>query len=69
MGTREVGNPAKDEKIVADVRELENILRSAGLGKGRLRVHIEEGATHHEAAWAARFPEALEFLYGAQVTS
>jgi predicted alpha/beta superfamily hydrolase len=67
MGTREVGNAAKDEKIVADVRELENILRSAGLGKGRLRVHIEEGATHNEGAWAARFPEALEFLYEAKI--
>jgi predicted alpha/beta superfamily hydrolase len=64
MGTREVGNPEKDEKVVEDARELERILRSAGLAKQRLQVRIEEGAPHSESAWAARFPEALEFLFG-----
>jgi predicted alpha/beta superfamily hydrolase len=63
IGTREVGNPVKDSKTVADVRDLENILRSAGLDKHSLKVEIEEGASHSEAAWARRFPEALEFLY------
>ena len=63
MGTREVGNVEKDVKIVDDVRELEAILRQAGLDEQRLKVRIEEGAAHHESAWAARFPEALEFLY------
>jgi len=63
MGTREVGNAEKDAKIVGDIRELEAILREAGLNEQRLRVRIEEGASHTEAAWAARFPEALEFLY------
>jgi predicted alpha/beta superfamily hydrolase len=63
MGTREAGNAAKDQKAVNDVRELENILRRANLGEPRLRVVIEEGAGHTEAAWGARFPGALEFLY------
>jgi predicted alpha/beta superfamily hydrolase len=63
MGTRETGNAENDAKIVDDVRELEAILRAAGLDEKRLKVRIEEGATHNEAAWAARFPEALEFLY------
>ena len=63
MGTREVGQAEKDERIVADVRELESILREAGLDEQRLKVRIEEGAPHNEPAWAARFPEALEFLY------
>jgi enterochelin esterase-like enzyme len=63
MGTREVGNPQKDPKAVDDIRELEGILREAGLDEKRLKVHIEEGAAHNEAAWAARFPEALEYLY------
>jgi predicted alpha/beta superfamily hydrolase len=63
MGTREVDNAEKDEKIVADVRELEAILRGADLDESRLRVHITEGGTHSESAWAARFPEALEFLF------
>lgn len=63
MGTRELGNATKDEKMMNDVRELESILRRAKLGKARLKVLIEEGAAHDEAAWGARFPEALEFLY------
>ncbi len=63
MGTREVGQPEKDERIVGDVRELESILREAGLDEQRLKVRIEENAAHNESAWAARFPEALEFLY------
>ncbi len=63
MGTREAGNPQKDAKVVDDVRELEVVLRKAGLDEQRLKVRIEEAASHNEAAWAARFPEALEFLY------
>ncbi len=63
MGTREVGHAEKDERIVGDVRELESILREAGLGEQRLKVRIEENASHGESAWAERFPEALEFLY------
>lgn len=64
MGTREVGDAAKDDTAVIDVRELENILQAAKLGTARLKVVIEEGAGHTEAAWAARFPGALEFLFG-----
>jgi predicted alpha/beta superfamily hydrolase len=63
MGTRETGNPLKDERLVQDVRELQRILRAAGLGDEQLKVSIEEGAPHSEAAWAARFPQALEFLF------
>jgi len=63
VGTREVGNAEKDEGIVGDVRELESILREAGLDEHRLKVRIEEDAAHNESAWAARFPGALEFLY------
>jgi predicted alpha/beta superfamily hydrolase len=66
MGTRETADQAKDAMIVEGVRELEKILLAAGLNDAddkRLKVHIDEGATHNESAWAARFPEALEFLY------
>jgi predicted alpha/beta superfamily hydrolase len=63
MGTREVGVAQKDEKIVADTRQLEGILRAAGMDEQKLKVRIEEGATHSESSWAARFPEALEFLF------
>lgn len=64
MGTREAGTPEKDQKSVENVRELEKTLRGAGLGDQRLKVVIDEGAGHSESAWAARFPAALEFLYG-----
>src|SRR6266446_2971826 len=63
IGTREVGNATKDERAVNDVLELEQILRTAGLGEARLKVRIEEDAAHNEAAWGARFPGALAFLY------
>ena len=63
MGTREVGDAKKDARIVGHVRELEAVLRAAGLDERRLKVRIAEGATHNESAWAARFPEALEFLF------
>lgn len=63
MGTKESGREDKDEQVVADVRELERILRRQGLRDDRLRVNIDEGATHSESEWAKRFPEALTFLF------
>src|SRR3954470_9864091 len=64
VGTAETRNPQRNEETVAHVLELEAILRHAGLGARRLRVIVEEGATHSEGAWAKRFGRALEFLYG-----
>jgi predicted alpha/beta superfamily hydrolase len=63
VGTHEVGNADKDAETVDDVRELESILRLAGLDDQRLKVLVEECAAHNEAAWAARLPGALEFLF------
>ena len=65
MGTHEDGREDHDREVVDDVRELQQILRRSGLGEDRLRVEIEIGGTHNEAAWAKRFPEALGFLFGA----
>jgi predicted alpha/beta superfamily hydrolase len=63
MGTREAGREDKDKQVVEDVRQLERSLRRAGLDESRLLVKIDEGATHNEAEWAKRFPEALSFLF------
>src|SRR5580704_7777616 len=52
IGTREAG------------RELERSLRGAGLDERRLLLKIDEGASHNEAEWAKRFPDALSFLFG-----
>jgi predicted alpha/beta superfamily hydrolase len=64
MGTRESGQEDKDRQVIEDVHTLERCLRSAGLDESRLRVRIDEGATHCEGEWAKRLPEALTFLFG-----
>ncbi len=63
-GTAEAGRTDKDQSMVDDVRELAAILRRAGLDDTRLRLVVEDGASHHESAWARRFPQALAFLFG-----
>lgn len=64
VGTRETGRDDKDQQTVQSVCELASIMRRAGLDDRRLVVDIDEGATHSEGAWAKRFPQALEFLFG-----
>jgi enterochelin esterase-like enzyme len=63
-GTAEAGNAERSRTVVDDVRELAAILRRAVLSESRLRVVIKDGAGHTESAWAERFPEALQFLFG-----
>lgn len=63
-GTSEVGRKERDQSVVDDVRELSFIFQRTGLDDKRLKLVIEEGGTHHESAWARRFPEALSFLFG-----
>jgi predicted alpha/beta superfamily hydrolase len=65
-GTAEAGRKDKDQSMVDDVRELAAILGRAGLDDSRLRLVVDDGAAHHEAAWAHRFPQALAFLFGKQ---
>jgi len=64
VGTQESGQRERDKRIVDDVRSLAHILHLAGLREKRLRLEIQEGATHNEAAWAERFPRAVTFLFG-----
>jgi predicted alpha/beta superfamily hydrolase len=63
-GTAEAGRPDRDQSMVHDVRELAAIFRRAGLDDLHLKLFVDEGASHHESAWARRFPEALLFLFG-----
>jgi enterochelin esterase-like enzyme len=63
-GTVEAGSADRDRTVVDDVRELAAILRRAVLSEKRLRLVIKDGAGHSEGAWAERFPEALQFLFG-----
>jgi predicted alpha/beta superfamily hydrolase len=64
IGTAEAGRPDRNQSTVDDVRELAGILTRAGLDETRLRLVIENDATHHESAWARRFPDAMAFLFG-----
>ena len=52
VGTAETSRPDWNEETVGNVRRLEAILRADGLGPRRLKVVIDEGATHSERAWA-----------------
>jgi predicted alpha/beta superfamily hydrolase len=63
-GTAEAGREDRDQSMVDDVRELAAILRRGGLSDQRFRLMVEQDATHHESAWARRFPAALSFLFG-----
>jgi predicted alpha/beta superfamily hydrolase len=64
MGTAEAGRPERNQSMVDDTRELAGIFRRSGLDDKRLMLVIDEGAPHHESAWARRFPQALAFLFG-----
>jgi len=68
-GTSELGRKDRDQSVVDDVREVAGILRRSGLDDSRLKLMIEEGGTHHESAWARRFPEAVTFLFGRAASS
>ena len=63
VGTAETSRHDRNIETVENVLKLRHILRAAGLGRRRLEVRLDEGGSHSEAAWAARFPEALEFLF------
>jgi predicted alpha/beta superfamily hydrolase len=64
VGTEETSRDEVNRETVENVRTLESMLRSAGLGPKRLKVVVEPGARHTEGAWAGRLPEALAFLFG-----
>lgn len=70
-GTNEAGRPSCDPAAPAqsgparDVRELERLLRDAGVQASRIHTVVVPCARHDESAWAARLPEALAFLYPA----
>jgi len=66
VGTAEAGSRERSRTVADDVRELAAILRRAVLSEKRLRLVIKDGAGHSEGAWADRFPEALQFLFGEQ---
>ena len=69
MGTREEGNLHDADgngvdDAVDDLDALASALRRRGFTDGAdLLVVVDEGARHHESAWARRFPGAMRFLF------
>lgn len=64
VGTAETSGAGRAAEYLASVKELSDTLRSKGLSEKRLKFVIAQDAVHNEQAWAARLPEAMEFLFG-----
>jgi predicted alpha/beta superfamily hydrolase len=54
--------PGSEETIPGDIAHAVRFLERRGMPPKRIHVNITPGR-HNEAAWAARFPAALEFLF------
>lgn len=67
IGTAEEADEKASAQDVAEVTDLEKILRGKGLGPERLKVVVEEGAKHDEIAWSKRLQSALLFLFGGDI--
>ena len=53
------------KRFIQQAREMEMLLLDKGYITGKTLLYIEdEGAIHHESAWANRLPDALRFLLG-----
>jgi len=66
LGKKDCAQDSDNQEAVTDVRRLVTILRNKGLDGSRMRVDVEECATHDEEAWGRRLPGALKFLFPAR---
>ena len=71
VGGKEAGvDPANDRLnalYVESARRMEARMAGGGVQAARRRVNIDPEAVHDENAWAARLPDALEFLFPREV--
>ncbi len=64
IGGREAGGSGEFNDMMLRLhRRLEANFRTAGFDSTRIRLRIDPEGRHTEDAWAARFPEAIEFLF------
>ena len=57
-------SPGKGDDGMEDTKKARNALLENGFEPGPdFRHLLDEGATHHETAWAARLPQIFEFLF------
>lgn len=70
MGGKEAGTDAADDSLnrqyVASAGAFRELLRGRGFTDQTLLVKVDPEAVHNEEAWAARFAEALVFLFPAK---
>lgn len=63
-GATEAGGAREIHDLITRLhRRLEANFRAAGYDATRMRLVLDPASQHTEDAWAARFPEALEFLW------
>jgi predicted alpha/beta superfamily hydrolase len=63
-GDEEGPPPERRDAFLESRRALAELLAGRGLGDDRLHTEVVPGASHHETAWADRFPAAVRFLFG-----
>ena len=64
IGTNEEPtNPENSRLDVDDSTKLKDSLKKAGMPANHLKLNVAPNATHTESAWAARFADALKFLF------
>ena len=60
MGAEETGHPAHDRELVELTRAAATSLVDGGF---EVRLVVDAHGRHHESSWAARFPEAMTWLF------
>lgn len=63
IGTLEGASAEGQSKAVAHTEQLAKLLKQNFPDRFTVQTQIESDAKHHEAAWARRLPNALEFLF------
>ncbi|MBC7773113.1 MAG: hypothetical protein H7210_11495, partial [Pyrinomonadaceae bacterium] len=65
-GREHAGEPAdstRNQAFVQASKDLDAMMKKNGLDDASRKLVIDAEATHTEAAWAKRLPEALKFLF------
>jgi predicted alpha/beta superfamily hydrolase len=61
-GEESPDDPELSATYLDEARRMADLLRGMGYDESQLRFVVEDGAIHHETAWARRFPDAARFL-------
>jgi predicted alpha/beta superfamily hydrolase len=64
IGTRETPDEELNKSAIPRAEQLRDLIAKKSPDT-RVKLLIGEGASHNAKSWSTRFPEALEFLYGA----